>query len=259
MNIGAFIIGDEIMRGKKQDRHFTRLVEMLEARNMHLAWAEYLGDEPARITAALRRSFVSGDIVFSFGGIGATPDDHTRRCAADALGVELVLHPEAETLIHAAMQRRNGTQATERQLQMGVFPAGAQIIPNSFNGIPGFSVREHHFMPGFPEMAWGMAEWLLDGRYAQLHHSVSESESSIYVYDAAESTLTPLMEEIEACFPGVKVFSLPHVGSSGLRRHIELGVRGDPAQVGAAMEVMKAGVRAAGAEFSLEAPIKNPA
>ncbi|CAG0999380.1 partial molybdopterin adenylyltransferase, partial [Rhodocyclaceae bacterium] len=75
---GALIIGDEIVRGKRKDRHFEALAERLAARRLHLAWAQYLGDDRARLTETLRRSFAGGDVVFSFGGIGVTPDDHTR-------------------------------------------------------------------------------------------------------------------------------------------------------------------------------------
>ena len=80
--IGALIIGDEITRGRRQDKHFTKTIELLAARGMHLDWAQYIGDDPALIVATLKRTLASGDIVFSFGGIGSTPDDHTRRCAA---------------------------------------------------------------------------------------------------------------------------------------------------------------------------------
>jgi len=54
------------------------------------------------------------------------------------------------------------------------------------------------------------------------------------------------MQAIEREFKGVKVFSLPSMGADGSRIHVELGVRGDPAQVGAAMDVLRAEVRAAG-------------
>src|SRR5690606_37867954 len=112
-------------------------------------------------------------------------------------------------------------------LQMGEFPEGAELIPNSCNGIPGFSIRGHHFMPGFPVMAHPMLEWLLDERYAALHHQQAEREASIFVYGIPESAATPLMIDVEARFDRLKVFSLPHVGDEGVRRHIELGVRGD--------------------------------
>src|SRR5258708_24414064 len=96
MGIGAIIIGDEIVRGKREDKHFAKLIEILRARGMRLDWCQYLGDKPGLITATLRRTLASEDIVFSFGRIGATPDDHTRACAAEAAGVARPLHPHPE-------------------------------------------------------------------------------------------------------------------------------------------------------------------
>ena len=238
MPIGAIIIGDEIMRGKRQDKHMAQLIAILRSRGLTLAWCHYLGDNPELITATLKRTLAGPDIVFSFGGIGATPDDHTRACAAAAAGVDLVLHPEAE----AEIRGRFGVDTTPNRLRMGEFPRGASTIPNDYNRIRGFSLGEHHFVPGFPIMAWPMVEWVLDQRYASLFHLQPETEASIVVYDSAESTLTPLMEAVEAKYRGLKVFSLPSVGEGGRRRHIELGVRGAPDEVIAAMEELRRGV-----------------
>jgi len=104
MNFGLIIIGDEILSGKRTDKHLAKAIELLSARGLQLAYADYVGDDPDRITATLARAFASGDVVFSCGGIGATPDDHTRQCAARALGRDLVLHPQAEALIRERMQ-----------------------------------------------------------------------------------------------------------------------------------------------------------
>jgi molybdopterin-biosynthesis enzyme MoeA-like protein len=128
-------------------------------------------------------------------------------------------------------------------LKMGEFPAGAEIVPNPFNKIPGFSVKgkgrgRHYFVPGFPVMAQPMIEWVLDNHYSHLFHQVARSEKSVLVYEAMESALTPLMEQLEAEFPLVKVFSLPNVGDANTRRHIELGVKGDPAQTVLAFDKM---------------------
>ena len=242
MPFGALIIGDEIMRGKRQDKHMAQLIAILRGRGLTLAWCVYLGDDPGLITATLKRTLAGADIVFSFGGIGATPDDHTRACAAAAAGVDLVLHPEAEAEIRA----RFGADTTSNRLKMGEFPRGASTIPNDYNRIRGFSLREHHFVPGFPVMAWPMVEWVLDTRYAQLFHRRPETEASIMVYDSAESTLTPLMEAVEAKYRGLKVFSLPSIGEGGRRRHIELGVRGAPEEVVPALEELKRGVTEVG-------------
>lgn len=235
---GAFIIGDEIIVGKRQDKHLTFLIGALAKRGLRLAWAQYLGDDPARLTAALKASFASQDVVFSFGGIGATPDDHTRQCAAAALGVPLKIHPDAEREIRG----RFGGEATPERLAMGEFPAGAQIIPNPVNRIPGFSLGEHHFVPGFPQMAWPMVEGVLDTRYRERFDSQKWGEASMLVFEAGESQLIPAMRAVETAFPAIKVFSLPSMGQDGSRIHVELGVRGNPADVDQAMQALRRAV-----------------
>ena len=239
---GAFIIGDEILVGKREDKHLSFLIAALAQRGLRLAWAQYLGDDPQRLTAALRRSFGTSDVVFSFGGIGATPDDHTRQCAAAALGVGLKVHPDAEREIRA----RFGGEITPQRLQMGEFPAGSSIIPNPVNRIPGFSLREHHFVPGFPQMAWPMVEWVLEARYRQLFNRDRWGDKSILVFEAGESQLIFAMKEVEAGFKGIKVFSLPSMGADGSRIHVEIGVRGEPAQVDPAMDTLRRLVKDAG-------------
>src|SRR5450830_463455 len=111
-SFGLIIIGDEILSGKRADKHLPKVIELLKARGLQLDYAEYVGDAPERITAALKRAFASSDVVFSTGGIGATPDDHTRQCAARALGVALALHPEAAELITERMQEIAKQQGT---------------------------------------------------------------------------------------------------------------------------------------------------
>lgn len=260
MNIGLIIVGDEILSGKRADKHLPKVIELLAVRGLSLAWARYVGDDRPRITADLRHAFTSGDLVFSCGGIGATPDDHTRQCAAAALGVELALHPEAKALILERMQdvaREQGVSfEPERadnvhRLNMGVFPAGARIIPNPYNKIPGFSVGHVHFVPGFPVMAWPMVEWVLDTLYPHLHVKEREPERSVVVFGAMEASLTPLMEAIEAGYAGVKVFSLPSVDHPVHGRHIELGVKGS-GDVPAAYAALKAGLQRFGAQLGPE-------
>ncbi|HOM14239.1 MAG TPA: molybdopterin-binding protein [Rubrivivax sp.] len=202
MNFGLIVIGDEILSGRRQDKHLPRVIELLGARGIALSWARYTGDERARITALLREAFASGDAVFSCGGIGATPDDHTRQCAAAALGVPLQLHAQARELIVQRMRDVAAEQGLPfepqrpdnlHRLNMGVFPQGATLIPNPYNKIPGFSVGSVHFLPGFPVMAWPMIEWLLDTSYRTQHGQSRQSERSLIVYGSMEAVLTPLM------------------------------------------------------------------
>ncbi len=263
-SFGLIIVGDEILSGKRADKHLSKTIELLAARGLSLSYADYVGDDPARITSTLARAVQAvrerGEVVFSCGGIGATPDDHTRQCAARALGVDLALHPDAKRLIQERMQDVAREQRTpyepEREdnihrLNMGTFPAGTQIIPNPYNKIPGFSWQAEtteksaggiYWLPGFPVMAWPMMEWVLDTKYAHLHRIEAYVEKSIIVLGSMEATLTPLMVDIEAQHPGIKVFSLPSVDHPQYGRHIELGVKGAPEAVNAAYPALLAGL-----------------
>ena len=138
-----------------------------------------------------------------------------------------------------------------------MFPAGASIIANPFNKIPGFACRGAsggavHFVPGFPVMAWPMIASVLDTEYAALHGSGRREERSVVVYGAMEAALTPLMESIEAEFAEVRVFSLPSVDHPVHGRHIELGVKGTAAVVGAAYAALRRGLEAQGLELGPE-------
>ena len=264
--IGLIIVGDEILSGKRQDKHLAKVIELLAARGLSLAWARYLGDDRQALTFALRDALSSGHLVFSCGGIGATPDDHTRQAAAAALEVPLELHPQAKALIVERMRDVAAEQGQPfepdrpdnvHRLNMGVFPAGASIIPNPYNKIPGFSCPGPaggavHFVPGFPVMAWPMIEWVLDTLYPSWHRLSSRDERSVIVFGAMEAALTPLMERIESQHPGVKVFSLPSVDHPQYGRHIELGVKGAATLTPPAYQALLQGLRDAGAQLGPE-------
>lgn len=261
MDIGLIIVGDEILSGKRADRHMPKVIELLAARGLPLAWVRYAGDVRERITRDLRDAFASGDAVFCCGGIGATPDDHTRQCAAAALGRELVLHPQARDLIIERMRDVAAEQGVAfepdradnvHRLNMGMFPAGAEIIPNPYNKIPGFAIGNVFFVPGFPVMAWPMIEWVLDHKLAHLHHRGRHAERSVIVFGSMEATLTPLMERIEQRFSGVRVFSLPSFDHAQWGRHIELGVKGDPTVVNGAWPELLQGLQDLGVRLGPE-------
>ncbi|MCB2025163.1 MAG: competence/damage-inducible protein A [Ottowia sp.] len=270
---GLIIVGDEILSGKRADKHLPKWIDLLGERGLQLAWAEYVGDDPARITDVLRRAFASGDVVMSCGGIGATPDDHTRQCAAAALGVPLELHPEARALILERMRDvalekglpyEPDRADNQHRLNMGVFPQGARIIPNPYNKIPGFYVlsgagpsqaakapsggsdpREAgerggiFFVPGFPVMAWPMMAWVLDTYCSAWFRRDAWQEKSVIIFGAMEATLTPVMERVEAAHPQVRVFSLPSVDHPEWGVHIDLGVKGPVAAVPAAYDDLR--------------------
>lgn len=232
--IGLIIIGDEILSGKRQDKHLSHVIEALSMRGLELAWCRIIGDKPAQIIETLQQTMATGDIVFSCGGVGATPDDHTRRCAATAANVPLTRHPGAVAEIEAQF----GESAYPTRILMADLPQGASLIPNPYNRIPGFKMGHHHFLPGFPMMAWPMLEWVLDTHYPKLARTRPEASATLTVRNTVESELMPLMQAITTTYPDLRFASLPHIGAEG--KWVELSVQGKAGQVHAARETMLA-------------------
>jgi molybdopterin-biosynthesis enzyme MoeA-like protein len=228
MRFGTIIIGDELLSGKRQDKHFSRVIHVLAERGLELGWCRIIGDDPGLIVETLRQTMASDDMVFCFGGIGATPDDHTRACAAQAAGVALEPHAEAVKAIEA----RFGEAAYPQRIRLAELPVGSAVIPNPYNRIPGFSLSHHHFLPGFPEMAWPMMTWLLDRYYRHLHREQPPIERSMVVW-AREGELLPLMQTFVENHPRCRLSSLPELNPD--RPRLELGVRGEETDVRAAV------------------------
>lgn len=223
MRIGLLVIGDEILRGKRQDKHLPWVINLLAGRGLELAYARFLGDDDVIIASAMRDARAAGDLLLSCGGIGATPDDRTRQAAALAYDVPLARHPEGEALILAEYAER----ARPNRVLMADFPAGARLIPNPVNRVPGFSIGQLHAVPGFPEMAWPMLEWVLQVEYPQLCNATPPVEYRLRVMGTAgEGDLLEIMEDTLARFPGLQLSSLPCRGDAERPRHIEFGLRG---------------------------------
>lgn len=228
--IGLVIIGDEILSGKRQDKHLMQANELLRPRGLAVSWVKMLTDESTLLTQELKQSFSSDDIVFCFGGIGATPDDRTRQCAAEALGLPIERHPEAVKEIEAQF----GDAAYPQRIHMAEYPKGASIIPNFYNRVPGFSISNHHFMPGFPMMAKPMMEWVLNTYYQALSTTPSV-ERAIRLIDGQESEWVEFMQTFEEQHPTLRLFSLPKIDDND-RRFIELGVEGQEVEADAGLE-----------------------
>ncbi len=235
--IGLIVVGDEILSGRRRDRHLAAVVERLQARGLGLTWAHYAGDDRPRLAGLLADTMASEALVLCWGGIGATPDDVTREAAADAAGRPIERHREGEALL----AERFGQQASEARLRMVDFPAGAELIPNPVNNVPGFRLARHCFVPGFPDMAWPMIEWVLDGPFAAWTRAPGTGRS--VRVKARESDLVPLLERIGTDHPDVRVASLPEMHAGG-DYVIELSVHGAEPEVEAAYGALEAALAA---------------
>lgn len=239
MALGLFVIGDEILSGKRQDRHFAKVLELLRARGIELGFVQFIGDDEQAIAEAIRAVVARGDVLLSCGGIGATPDDCTRQAAALAFGVDLQRHHEAAQMLI----EHYGEMATPNRLLMTDFPLGAGLIPNPVNQVPGFSFGHCYFVPGFPEMAWPMLEWVLDTQLRHLHCAEPDVEFRLRaIGSSGEGDLLDLMRDTLAQHPGLKLSSLPSRGIAGQPRHIEFGFKGSRALAGDAYRYFARGL-----------------
>lgn len=233
IEIGAVIIGDELLSGKRRDRHQAHLTEVLAERGLELAWIRIVGDNARLLTQTFRETLASGAEVFSFGGIGATPDDRTRACLAEALDRPLAPHPEFMTIL----EERFGAEAWPHRVRMAALPEGASLIPNPVNGIPGFSCAQHHCVPGFPAMAEPMARWVLEQRFPDRDAAAGAVEEVLRLENVTESRLVPVLEAMEAEFPELRISCLPRMDR--LAPQVELGLRGPRARVTEAQAALR--------------------
>jgi molybdopterin-biosynthesis enzyme MoeA-like protein len=245
--IGAVIIGDEILSGRRTDTHLAAVIARLAPRGLRLNWVQMIGDDAELIEATLRQSRAAGAIAFCFGGIGATPDDLTRACAARAFDRPLVRHPEAERRIIAQFAE----EAFPHRVHMADFPADVALIPNPVNNVAGFYLEQHFFMPGFPQMAHPMLDWILANPLNALGLD-DYCEQAVWTLGASENDLIVLMADLCAQFPDLKLFSLPTW--QGKQRLIELGFKGASAQVNQAMALLQTHLTTRQIAFQFERP-----
>lgn len=230
--IHAIIIGDEILSGKRNDKHLNHLSKVLTSNGLSLIKADFIPDDLKVIADTIKSKLQC--IVFCFGGIGATPDDCTRQAAAKAHNKKIIRNSEALKLI----VDKFGDNAFPKRVMMSDLPEGAHLLPNSINNIPGFFINEHFFMPGFPEMSWPMVDWILRTHYSdQLNNK--NLDSSVWIDDVPESMLIDLMNDVTKNNPNIKIYSLPKLGP---KIKVELGVKGNILDVKKAMEEIKKGL-----------------
>ena len=237
---GMVVIGDEILSGKRTDKHLPHVIEVLQARGMQVAWSRVVSDNRQRLVHELQVTQLDAVPVLCFGGIGATPDDQTRQAAAEAFGARLLRHPDAVAMI----EDQFGDDAYPHRIRMADLPEDCLLIPNPYNRIPGFILYDHHFFPGFPSMAWSMLDWLLDHYYLQ--DAAPEIEKAVRMFHTRESDLVRLMDELSVGLSGAKLFSLPHLNSV---HSIELGFRGEQSAVEAAFSGLVTALSTRALEF----------
>ncbi len=210
----TLIIGTEILNRRRQDKHFDFVTRTLAKKGVKLSGSFIIEDDPALIVQTIK--FIASQpnpILFSFGGIGSTPDDHTRKCAAIALkdGV-LRVHPEAKQII----EEKLGEAAYPHPIKMAELPKDAKLLDNPVNKMPAFSLDERYFfMPGFPEMSHPMVEKIVEKLLPETKTYHRYTLTAL----CKENELIEVMEQMPK---EVEFSSLPKLYSDGWRVSISV-------------------------------------
>lgn len=196
------VIGDEILSGRTQDRNIAQIASWLNVQGIRLKEARVVGDTEQAIAEAVNGMRAAHDYVFTTGGIGPTHDDITVDAIAAALGVPVVIHPEARELLGRYYANRGGLN--EGRLRMARVPEGADLIANPVSGAPGIKVGNIFIMAGIPHITAGM----LEGLTGTLEGGRPLVSVTVGAY-APESEVAELLRAVEKSEEGIAVGSYP--------------------------------------------------
>lgn len=196
------IIGDEILSGRTHDKNIAQVAGWLTVQGIRLSEVRVVPDQEDRIVDAINALRTGHDYLFTTGGIGPTHDDITVDAVAKALGLPVVVHPEARRILEDYYSTRGGI--TEARLRMARVPEGAELIPNRMSGAPGIRIGNVFLMAGVPHIAAQM----LDALTGQLQGGAPLLSETIGCW-VAESEVADLLREVEKGHPECQIGSYP--------------------------------------------------
>ncbi len=199
---GLVIIGDEILSGRTHDKNIAQVASWLQVQGIRLAEVRVVPDVEGRIVEAVNALRASNDYLFTTGGIGPTHDDITVDAVAAALGVPVIIHPEARALLERYYEDKGGIN--EGRLRMARVPEGSQLIPNRMSGAPGIRRGNVFMMAGVPHIAAGM----LDALTGQLEGGAPLLSETVGGW-IPESEVADLLREAEAAHENCQIGSYP--------------------------------------------------
>jgi molybdenum cofactor synthesis domain-containing protein len=199
---GLAIIGDEILSGRTQDKNIAQIASWLNVQGIRLAEVRVVADVEERIVEAVNALRERYDYCFTTGGIGPTHDDITVDAVASALGVPVIVHPEARAILEHYYADKGGLN--EGRLRMARVPEGAELIPNRMSGAPGIRIGNLFLMAGVPHITAGM----LDALTGQLEGGRPLVSATVGAF-APESEVAELLRESERAEDGISIGSYP--------------------------------------------------
>lgn len=214
-NFYSVIIGTELLNGRRQDAHFAFLNSELLKRGYVQKASFVIKDDPAFMADIF--NLIKQDphaVMFCYGGIGATPDDYTRKVAALAFTKGKMAYNEtAKKLII----QQFGQEAYPHRIEMSYLPVGAKLLDNVVNNVPGFYLENRYFFtPGFPSMSKAMVLQALNTFYVK--NETKQFRKTLTAY-TGENSLIDCMKKVPS---HIELSSLPKI--KGDKREVVLSI-----------------------------------
>lgn len=200
---GLVVIGDEILSGRTHDKNIAQVASWLQVQGIRLSEVRVVPDVMDRIVEAVNALREAYDYLFTTGGIGPTHDDITVDAVAQAMGVPVVIHPEAKAMLER-YYASIGKELTEARLRMARVPEGAELIPNRMSGAPGIKLGNLHLMAGVPHITAGM----LDALTGTLEGGAPLLSETVGCW-TPESEVADILRQVEQAHPQCQIGSYP--------------------------------------------------
>ncbi|MEC7623239.1 MAG: molybdopterin-binding protein [Pseudomonadota bacterium] len=200
---GLVVIGDEILSGRTHDKNIAQIASWLQVQGIRLSEVRVVPDVIERIVEAVNALREGYDYLFTTGGIGPTDDDITVDAVAAALGVEVVIHPDARAILEKYYADKPGG-LNEARLRMARVPKGAELIPNRMSGAPGIKLGNIHLMAGVPHITAGM----LDALTGTLEGGLPLLAETIGCW-TPESEVADILRQVETAHENCQIGSYP--------------------------------------------------
>ena len=230
-SIAVLIVGDEILRGEIDDENAPYLLRELREAGVPVERIVTVPDRTELIVEELRRLRGLADAVVVSGGLGPTHDDVTRRAVAEALGTDLVVHPEAEARVRGFYAER----VTDAELEMACMPRGARLVDGLRTKTFGFEVQRVYALPGVPFLFRDIVDGLKE-RFAEapLHRRFVETLRR-------EGQIAPCLAAVQERSPDVAIGSYPIYDAGAWRVRVVL--RGaDPDRLDEVLREVESGI-----------------
>ena len=192
-------VGTELLLGQIVDTNSAWIGEQLALSGIDSLLQTKVGDNHARIVAALRAALERADALIVCGGLGPTHDDITREAIAEVMGAELVIDDDIVERIREMFASRQRAMP-EINVRQAMVPTGATVIEQRRGTAPGLICpvgdKVVYAVPGVPHE---MREMLERAVLPDLRHRSGETAAivsrTLRTWGQSESGLNEMLAD----------------------------------------------------------------